>query len=339
MFAILAFSLIIFVHELGHFIAAKINGVNVTEFAIGMGPQLFSIKKGGTAYSIRILPIGGFVQMYGEVEQEGIEIDKNDKTALANKSPFVRFIVFFAGAFMNFILAIIIFAAVTMNFGYKTTEVIDVENGSPAALAGIENGDVLTKLNKKKLQTLDDLRLGLAMAKDEDVTIEYKRGNEILNATVKPMKTSEGSYIIGVTNKVIEKPGIIESFKQGYKELVGMVGTTLESFKMLITGKVNFKTDVGGPVTIIRMAGTAAKTSIWSLLNLTAFLSVQIGVFNLLPIPALDGGHIITVLIEGITRKKIPTTILNMINTVGFILLLGLMAIVVLKDILFPIVL
>lgn len=336
-FAILAFGLIILVHELGHFIAAKLSGVKVVEFSIGMGPQLFSFDNGETAYSIRALPIGGFVQMYGEVESDDESVDVNDKRALSNKSPLIRFIVFFAGAFMNFVLGIVIFTAITMNFGYKTNDVSDVVDGSPAYQAGIRKGDVLLSLNGRKLMTPDDLTMGIAMAKGEPVTVEFESNGQVKSAVIKPVEERKGLYIIGVYNNHVKNPNIIQGVKHGTKELIGMVGQSLQSFKMLITGEVNFKTDVGGPVTIIRMAGEAAKTGIWNLMNLTAFLSVQIGVFNLLPIPALDGGHILAVLIEGITRKKIPTKVLNVINTVGFMLLMALMAVVVLKDILFPV--
>ncbi|WP_297518816.1 RIP metalloprotease [uncultured Clostridium sp.] len=336
-FAILAFGLIILIHEVGHFTAAKLSGVRVLEFSIGMGPKLFSLNRGDTDYSIRALPIGGFVQMHGESEEEGDEVDGNDKTALSNKSPLIRFIVFFAGAFMNLVLAIIIFTAITMNFGYKTNLVDDVVNGTPAYEAGIRKGDTLLSLDGKKLMTPDDLSMGLAMVKGASVTLEYDSNGEIKTTQIKPIEDKNGMFIIGVNNHKVTNPGIFESIKQGSKELVGMIGQTFTSFKMLITGEVNFKTDVGGPVTIIKMTSEAAKMGIWNLMNLTAFLSVQIGVFNLLPFPALDGGHIFAVLIEGITRKKIPSKILNTINTIGFILLMAFMAVVVLKDIIFPV--
>ncbi|MGL4655028.1 MAG: RIP metalloprotease RseP [Sarcina sp.] len=335
-FAILAFGLIILIHELGHFVAAKLGGVKVLEFSIGMGPKLFSINKGDTDYSIRALPIGGFVQMHGESEEDE-DVDINDKTALSNKSPLIRFIVFFAGAFMNLVLAIVIFSAITMNFGYKTNLIDGVVEGTPAYEAGIREGDVLVSLNGKKIMTPDDLSMGLAMEKGASVELQYDRNGEIKTTQIKPVMNENGMYIIGVNNQKVTNPGIFESIKQGSKELVGMIGQTFTSFKMLITGEVNFKTDVGGPVTIIKMTSEAAKMGIWNLLNLTAFLSVQIGIFNLIPFPALDGGHIFAVLIEAVTRKKIPTKVLNTINTVGFILLMAFMAIVVLKDIIFPV--
>lgn len=335
-FAILAFGLIILIHELGHFTAAKLSGVKVLEFSIGMGPKLFSFNKADTDYSIRVLPIGGFVQMYGEVEGDE-DIDINDKTALSNKSPLIRFIVFFAGAFMNLVLAVVIFSIITMNFGYRTNLVDDVAKGTPAYEVGIRKGDVLISLNGKKLMTPDDLSMGLAIEKGASVKIEYDRNGELVTTNIKPIMNKSGMYIIGVNNHKVTNPGIFESVKQGTKELVGMIGQTFRSFKMLFTGQVNFKEDVGGPVTIIKMTSEAAKMGIWNLMNLTAFLSVQIGIFNLIPFPALDGGHIFAVLIEAITRKKIPSKVLDIVNTIGFILLMAFMAIVVLKDIIFPV--
>ncbi|MGL5574029.1 MAG: M50 family metallopeptidase [Sarcina sp.] len=335
-FAILAFGLIILIHELGHFVAAKLGGVKVLEFSIGMGPKLFSINKGDTDYSIRALPIGGFVQMHGESEEDE-EVDLNDKTALSNKSPLIRFIVFFAGAFMNLVLAVFIFSAITMNFGYKTNLIDDVIEGTPAYEAGIRKGDVLVGLNGKKIMTPDDLSMGLAMEKGASVELQYENKGQIKTTQIKPIMNESGMYIIGVNNHKVTNPGVFESIKQGSRELIGMIGQTFTSFKMLITGGVNFKTDVGGPVTIIKMTSEAAKMGIWNLMNLTAFLSVQIGIFNLIPFPALDGGHIFAVLIEAVTRKKIPTKVMNTINTIGFMLLMAFMAIVVLKDIIFPV--
>lgn len=335
-FAIIAFGLLILVHELGHFIAAKLSGVKVEEFSIGMGPKIFSHNIGETRYCIGILPIGGYVQMLGEAE-DGDDIETNDKRALKNKSPLIRIIVFAAGAFMNLVLAVIIFAAITMNFGYKTTVVEKVAPDSPAAMAGIKAGDTITGINGKKILTADDLSMNIAMEKGKAVKIEFESNGALETKEIKPMQDKDGYYIVGVYNQKIENPSFINSVGQSFKKLASMVDQTFTSLKMMVSGNINFKTDVGGPVTIIRMAGEAAKVGIWNLMNLTAFLSIQLAVFNLLPIPALDGGHIFILLIESIIRKKIPAKIINTINTVGFVLLMALMAVVILKDIIFPV--
>lgn len=335
-FAIIAFGLLILVHELGHFIAAKLSGVKVEEFSIGMGPKIFAHSIGETRYCIGVLPIGGYVQMLGETEdEEGIEI--NDKRSLKNKSPLIRIIVFAAGAFMNLLLAIIIFATITMNFGYKTTLVEKIIPDSPAEIAGIKVGDNITKVNGKRILTADDLNTNIAMAKGNAVKVEFESNGILKTQEIKPVEDKDGFYIIGIYNQRIKNPSFIDSVGESFKKLISMVDQTFMSLKMMVSGNINFKTDVGGPVTIIRIAGEAAKISIWSLMNLTAFLSVQLAVFNLLPIPALDGGHIFILLIEAITRKKIPTKVINTINTIGFVLLMALMAVVMLKDIIFPV--
>lgn len=334
-FAIVAFGLLILVHELGHFIAAKINGVKVEEFAIGMGPQIFSVAIGETDYSLRALPIGGFVQMYGEDTNDD-EISTRDKRALSNKSPLVRVIVFAAGAFMNLLLALIIFTIVAMNFGFKTNVVSSVVDNSPAALAGLKSGDKLIKIDGNRILTGDDLVMGIALAKGNPVEIEFESNGKTEIKSIKPIE-EDGVYRVGIYSEHIKNPSIIDSFKNSFKELISMVKQTFISLKMMFTGNVDFKTDVGGPVTIIRMAGEAAKVGMWNLVNLTAFLSVQLAVFNLLPFPALDGGHIFILLIETITRNKIPAKYVNAINTVGFVLLMILMAVVLLKDIIFPV--
>lgn len=334
-FAIVAFGLLILVHELGHFIAAKINGVKVEEFAIGMGPQIFSVAIGETDYSLRALPIGGFVQMYGE-DTNDEEISTRDKRALSNKSPLVRVIVFAAGAFMNLLLALIIFTIVAMNFGFKTNVVSSVVDNSPAALAGLKSGDKLIKIDGNRILTGDDLVMGIALAKGNPVEIEFESNGKTEIKSIKPIE-EDGVYRVGIYSEHIKNPSIIDSFKNSFKELISMVKQTFISLKMMFTGNVDFKTDVGGPVTIIRMAGEAAKVGMWNLVNLTAFLSVQLAVFNLLPFPALDGGHIFILLIETITRNKIPAKYVNAINTVGFVLLMILMAVVLLKDIIFPV--
>ena len=334
-FAIVAFGLLILVHELGHFIAAKINGVKVEEFAIGMGPQIFSVAIGETDYSLRALPIGGFVQMYGESTDDD-EVSTRDKRALSNKSPLVRIIVFAAGAFMNLLLALIIFTIVVMNFGFKTNVVSSVVDNSPAAVAGLKSGDKLIKIDGNRILTGDDLIMGIALAKGNPVEIEFESNGKIETKSIKPIE-EDGVYRVGIYSEHIKNPSIIDSFKNSFKELISMVKQTFISLKMMFTGNIDFKTDVGGPVTIIRMAGEAAKVGVWNLVNLTAFLSVQLAVFNLLPFPALDGGHIFILLIETITRNKIPAKYVNAINTVGFALLMILMAVVLLKDIIFPV--
>ena len=330
-FALLAFSALILVHELGHFIVAKLNGIYVEEFAIGMGPKLFGVKVGETEYNLRILPFGGFVKMLGE------EDESDDSRSLNAKTPIQRILVMGAGAFMNYVLALIIFIGLAMSSGFAENKVASVLPNSPAQEIGIEKGDEFLKIDGNKIHTTDDFRMGLALAKGNPVELEIKRGNDILTKTVQPILNESGVYQVGIGYGFVEKPTLLQGIKQGFNETRSLVSQSFIALKTIVTGEANLKTDVGGPVTIIKMSGQAAKAGANTLLWFMAFLSVQLAVFNLLPFPALDGGRIFIELIQMIIRKEIPAKYIEAVNTVGFMLLMGLMVLVTIKDIIFPI--
>lgn len=330
-FALLAFSALILVHELGHFIVAKLNGIYVEEFAIGMGPKLFGVKVGETEYNLRILPFGGFVKMLGE------EDESDDSRSLNAKTPIQRILVMGAGAFMNYVLALIIFIGLAMSSGFAENKVESVVPNSPAQKIGIEQGDEFLKIDGNKIHTTDDFRMGLALAKGNPVELEIKRGNDVLTKTVQPILNESGVYQVGIGYGFVEKPTLLQGIKQGFNETRSLVSQSFIALKTIVTGEANLKTDVGGPVTIIKMSGQAAKAGANTLLWFMAFLSVQLAVFNLLPFPALDGGRIFIELIQMIIRKEIPAKYIEAVNTVGFMLLMGLMVLVTIKDIIFPI--
>lgn len=330
-FALLAFSALILVHELGHFIVAKLNGIYVEEFAIGMGPKLLGVKVGETEYNLRILPFGGFVKMLGE------EDESDDSRSLNAKTPIQRILVMGAGAFMNYVLALIIFIGLAMSSGFAENKVASVVPNSPAQKIGIEQGDEFLKIDGNKIHTTDDFRMGLALAKGNPVELEIKRGNDVLTKTVQPILNESGVYQVGIGYGFVEKPTLLQGIKQGFNETRSLVSQSFIALKTIVTGEANLKTDVGGPVTIIKMSGQAAKAGANTLLWFMAFLSVQLAVFNLLPFPALDGGRIFIELIQMIIRKEIPAKYIEAVNTVGFMLLMGLMVLVTIKDIIFPI--
>lgn len=344
-YAILAFSLLIIVHELGHFIMAKVNGVKVEEFSIGMGPKIISVTKNETKYSIGILPIGGYVKMLGEErfeEDEEKEDNKNQNLeytegSLQSKSPFRRLTIILAGVIMNVILSIVLFAAISNHSGFAVPVIDEVLKGS--AVSGVlKPGDEFVSVDNRKVITPNDVIFGLATDKDETISLTVKRNGEEKSFEVKPNIDKEsGLKKIGVSFKYVKEPSIMESIKQGCVESISTIKQTYSSLKMLVTGKANFKTDVGGPVSIIKMTGYAAKNGFWTLMNFTAFISINLAVLNLLPLPALDGGWALMILFELITGKKVPEKVTNAINSVGFIVLMAFMLIVTIKDILFPI--
>lgn len=333
-YALLGFSLLIIVHELGHFIMARVNGIKVEEFSIGMGPKIFSTEGKETKYSIGLFPIGGYVRMMGEEEAV------YDERSFSSKSPIRRISVIIAGAFMNFLLAIIIFTVFLNKFGYSLPKVDSLIDNMPAMAAGLEEGDEFLEINGSKVFSADDLAIGINLAKDKPINFLIKRNGEKKEIVVTPKleeKNGREIYMIGFGYERVENPGIIQSFKQSFKETLAVINQTYKGLKMMVTGKLNFKTDVGGPVSIIRISGEAAKNGIWNLMYFIAFISINLAVFNMLPFPALDGGWTVLLIIELITRRKVPDKIVGAMNYVGLMLLFGLMILVTIKDILFPI--
>lgn len=329
--AILAFGVLIIVHELGHFTLAKLNGVRVEEFSIGMGPRIFSKQGKETRYSLSLFPIGGYVKMMGE--EENVE----DERSFSAKSPLRRISIIIAGVFMNYVLAIIIFTSVAYNFGYVSTTIKEVQNASPAYEAGLMEGDRIIKTGNSKVFANDDIVLDVYLSKGENLNLLVDRNGEKKEISVKPQINAENQYKIGVVFSGVENPTFGDSVKQGLNKTASYVSQTFKSLKMLVERKLDLKNDVGGPVTIIKMSTKAAETGMWTLINFVGILSVNLAVFNLLPFPALDGGWCVILLIELITRRKVPDKIVGVLNYVGFAALIGLMIIVTMKDIFFPV--
>ena len=316
--AILGFSLLVIVHELGHFIMAKANGIKVEEFSIGMGPEVFSHKGKETQYSLRLLPIGGYVKMMGE--EEAVE----DERSFSSKSPLRRISVILAGAFMNVVFAILIFALYFSNVGFSKNVVDSVMDNSPAQEVGLQKGDIITKINGVNVRTTDDILLEVQLSKGKSLDLVVNRDGKKLDLNVTPkLDEARGSYLMGFYYERVTNPTIGESLKYTYNYTISMVKQTYKSLQLLVTGKLNLKTDVGGPVTIIRMSGEAAKSGIQTLAYFLGVISINLAVFNLLPFPALDGGWAIILFIELITRRKVPDKVVGAINYVGFMILMG----------------
>ncbi len=334
---LLSFGLLIVGHEFGHFILAKLNGVKVEEFAIGMGPLLFKIKGKETLYSIRLLPIGGYVKMLGEYEESDESVSNYEKErAYIFKNPFRKLSIILAGPVMNFIIAIVIFCGLNLTNGYVTTIVKEVEKGSPAELAGIEIGDKMIAINSKKFLNWNEFLFTLNTTQNkEDMVLTILRDGRQIDLNVKP-EINDNSIKIGIAPEYVKSPGFFEGILNGIKDTFSEIKQVLYSFGMLITGKASFK-DLSGPVTIFKISGKAAKAGLPQLLKFTAFLSVNLGIFNLIPFPALDGGAVIVNLIEAISRKRVSQDILSKINFVGFAILIVLLIAVTFKDIFFPV--
>jgi regulator of sigma E protease len=238
---------------------------------------------------------------------------------------------------MNYVLAIVIFTTIIHNFGYRSTILTEVVPSSPAQEAGILPGDRILEVNNLTAFSFENIQAGIALSYGNPINMTIDRNGEKKEVTVTPRKSEEGQLLIGVSFPSVQNPSIGESFKQSFNKTASLVSQTFKGLEMIFTGKANLKTDVGGPITIVKMSAATAQSGIWDLANFVGFLSVNLAVFNLLPFPALDGGWCVILLIELITRRKVPDKIVGVLNYIGFAALIALMIMVTVKDILFPV--
>lgn len=329
--AILGFSILIIGHELGHFILAKLNGVRVEEFSLGMGPKLFGIKGKETEYLIKAFPIGGYVKMLGEEEKV------SDVRSFSSKRPIQKLSIIAAGPIMNFILAIVLFSIVAGLRGFAIPVVDKVDEGRPAVTAGIQKGDKITAVNNKKVSTWEDFYNEVYTTKGNEINMVVLRNGEQIKIKVTPvMDPNEKRYIIGIYPALLEKPNVAQSLTYGVQQIKSNVQQTAGFFKNIFERKVS-SSDFGGPVTIIRVSTKAAEAGVIPLMYLLAYLSVQLAIFNIIPFPALDGGWIFMLLIEIITGKKLDDNKVGFVNYIGFVILMIIMVLVIIKDIVRPI--
>lgn len=324
--SIIIFLLVILIHEFGHFIVAKMNGVSVLEFSIGMGPKLFQRESNGTLYSLRMLPVGGYCQLEGEDEEN------DSPNSLNNQSPLVRLKVILAGAIMNFILAFILLILL-MSVSRVSTEVSGVIKDSPAYSSGIQTGDQIVSINGENVSDGEELLKSIKESKG-DLNIGVIRDSQSKNIKVTP-RLENNIRKIGVNFQEeynIKNFSIVKGFKKGLITFLNLTGMLYKFLGMLITGQLGLG-GVSGPVGVVKEIGNAAKTGVANLIFLLAYININLGVFNLLPIPALDGGRAIFILIEMIFGKKISQEKEGYIHMVGLILLLALIAIVTIKDV------
>lgn len=332
--AILGFNLLVIIHELGHFIMAKANGIKVEEFSVGMGPEVFSKKGEETRYSLRLLPIGGFVSLLGE------EVVIDDERSFSSTSPVRKISIILAGAIMNIIFAVIVFSMIISYRGFNELKISKLSENSPAINSGLQINDEILKIDGAKVYTPTDVTMSIQLSNGDPINLLVNRNGEKIEVSLTPeLIENNGSklYRIGFYYSAIKEPTIAQAIKQSFRETFSLISQTFKSLKLIVLGNVNFKTDIGGPITIIRMSTQAAQNGLLSLGYLLGFISVNLAVFNLLPFPALDGGWAAVTIIELIIKRKLPDKFVGAANYVGFIILMGIMIIVTLKDLLFPI--
>lgn len=324
-YAVLIFCLLIFVHEFGHFVTAKLCGIKVNEFAIGMGPALFKKQKGETLYSVRAFPIGGFCAMEGEDE------DSEDERAFNNQPAWQRAIVLAAGSIMNLLTAVILMIIIAFYMGQATTTIDVVQQDSPAYEAGIMAGDEVIAIDGKAIDEWTDLQTIVGENEGDAVTFTLLRDGTETDITVTPEYDKEaGRSLVGVTPTMARNP--VKAVGSGISSTWDMTVMMYDLLGQLFTGDVSAK-ELSGPVGIVYVVNDSAKMGFIYVVYLAALLSLNLAVINLLPFPALDGGRLLFLVIRKITGKRVTDEMEGKIHFIGIVLLLALMLYVTWNDI------
>lgn len=330
--AILIFGLIVIFHEFGHFLLAKKNGIRVDEFSIGMGPKLCGFKRGETLFAIRLLPFGGACMMAGE------DADDVSEGTFNSRSVWARMSVILAGPIFNFILAYIFSFFLLWHTGITTTELTMISEGSPAESAGLQVGDVIKEIDGEHVSIFDEIRIHMLLDSEDSYEFTYERDGQEYTVTVDTV-TSDGSKVVGIGTSA-KKASVGQLFQYSFYEVKYNIKLVIKSLKMLVTGKLS-RTDVAGPVGMVSAIGSTyneakdygVMTVVLTMVNLVVMLSANLGVMNLLPIPALDGGRFLFLIIEAIKGKPLNRNREGIVNLAGFVLLMILMVVVFFNDI------
>ena len=344
LFAILLFSFLIFIHELGHFVAAKLSGVQVNEFSMFMGPAIWKKQIGETLYAVRCFPIGGYCAMEGE------DTDTDNPRSFQKAAWWKRFIILVAGAAMNFLVGVLIVAVVLFwQPRYATPQLTAVEEWSyVGGEQGLQAGDTIVEFNGDKIRVYQDFTLATLLLPDGNYDIVVERDGKLVTLEDVPMIRQLAQYEDGTQGMLYGISfGVVDTTTDSvpariWPTTMNYVKSVIVSLKMLFTGQAGIQ-DVGGPVKIVQImtevaeASATMESAITNLLDFGAMIAINLAVMNLLPFPALDGGRVVGLLlttsIEAITRKKINPKIEGYIHGAGMILLLILMGVIMLKDI------
>ncbi len=334
--AILIFSLIVIFHEFGHFLLAKLNHIRVNEFSLGLGPTIVGFQKGETKYSLKLLPFGGACMMEGEDEESA------DERAFNRKSVWARISVVFAGPLFNFILAFLGAFILICCEGSDIPRLSGVLEGYAAEEAGLQKDDVIVRIGHKNIHFFREISLYSALYPGETVEVTYERDGERYQTLLEPTYDEEsGSYYYGFTSygRVKCTPG--EAFIHSFYEVKFWIYSTVESLKMLFTGGASLN-DLSGPVGIVKNMGDVYEEALendgyyyvfLNMMNWMVLLSANLGIMNLLPLPALDGGRLVFLIVEAVRGKRVSPAKEGMVHLVGITLLLLLMVAVMFNDI------
>jgi regulator of sigma E protease len=344
---VLIFSVVVVSHELGHFIIAKLNGIKVLQFAVGMGPELIKFKKGETEYVLKLLPIGGACMFEGEDgiysgdKAENGEVKEKPEGAFNDANVWARIATVFAGPFFNIILAFLL-SLIVVGFSGEIIPTIDtLTEGYPAKEAGLQEGDVITKMDGERIYLQGEVTFISAVSTGKPIEIEYKRDGQKYKTTVTPQYSEEDDrYYLGFTiGEAIECKGF-DLIKYSAYEVRYWLKTTVKSLVMLVQGRLSAN-DLSGPVgiavtideTIDEVKPYGIPSVVLTMINFAVLLSTNLGVMNLLPLPALDGGRLLFMLIEVIRGKPVPPEKEGFVHFIGFVALMVLMVFVLYNDI------
>lgn len=329
---IFVFGLLVLVHELGHFFTAKMVGMRVDEFAIGFGPKIISYKYGETLYSLRIVPLGGFNKIAGMDPDE-----EQDQYSFTAKSIPARMLVIVAGSAMNFVLPVVLFMTIFLSSGIDTPSpqpiIGNVFADKPAARAGLVVGDRILGVNDIEITSWQQFVSVVQVNANNKLALRYEHQGNIQTAIVIPeydQKANRG--IIGIMPHLDKTyPGFVEVVSLSFKQTYMIASSMVTGIIQMVTGEV--AAEVAGPIGVAQMAGEVAKLGLMPLLQFTAFLSINIGLINLLPVPVLDGGHLVTLAVEGLRGKPLNKNHQQFIQMIGFSLLMMLFIVATYKDI------
>ena len=339
--ALLVFSLIVLFHEFGHFLLAKLNKVTVVEFSLGMGPRLLSFEAGGTRYSWKLLPFGGSCMMLGE------DMGDLGEGTFGSKSVWARISIVLAGPFFNFLLAFFMAAFIIGGVGYDKPVILRVADGYPAQEAGLEAGDVITSMGGKRIRLFREISDYVLFHQEElssgrPLVITWEREGEPYRAAVTAVDNGSGRFVIGVdgSTNYRTKAGALQVIGYSLIEVRYWIGYTISSLRMMFTGAVTLD-DMSGPVGVVDMIGETYEESkadgtyyVWlNMLNIAIILSANLGVMNLLPIPALDGGRLLFLFVEAIRRKRLDPELEGKVHLAGLLLLMAFMFVIMFNDI------
>jgi regulator of sigma E protease len=341
--AIIVLGILIFVHELGHFIFAKVFKVGVEKFSLGFGPKLFGKRIGETEYLVSAFPLGGYVKMVGEAGDEEVPLEDQSRSFLA-KPPWQRILIVAAGPLFNLVFAYLAFISVFMlGVPFITSKIGEVLKDKPAARAGIKANDVVIAVNDRAVSKWSDLSRLIAESRGKQLDMKVDRGGKTFVFRVTPEVTTQKNLLgdtitypaIGISASkdfAVERFGPVESFKKGSEHTWDVIRLTYVVLGRIVTGAISLDT-IGGPIMIAKMAGEQAYAGISNLVAFMAFLSINLGILNLLPIPILDGGHFMFYAYEWLFRRPVSIKARELLQQVGLVLLIGLMFLAFYNDI------